>query len=836
VNLRTEEIPAELEFWLDCPVAGVQVGAELQVKGWVFSRIRRIEAVIARGLDGEVRMPYGQPRPDVALRFPGHAAASRSGFSGVLPWPGGAGQVQVIAVLEGGRRVRMASRPVVVPQVSSWGFVFEAAGKALTAWREGRLEPSPERWLLHLRNLRRSMQEALPATRDFAPVADRDVLLARYESDLNHFLTSGARLDLRPRAARPEVSVLMPLFNRAELTLRALRALAKIAEPSLEVVLVDNGSTDRTAALLDRLDGARCLRNRDNQGFLRATNLAAAAARGRALLMLNNDVEVAPGSVAAALATLDSAADVGAVCARLVLPDGSLQEAGGIIWQDGSCLGYGRAGDPRAPEFSFQRDVDYGSAAFLLTPRAVWTELRGFDSGFAPAYYEDSDYCARLWQTGRRVVYQPAARVTHFEFASSTSRETALAMQSKHREIFFAKHRAWLAGQSLADPARALWARSRPSHARRILVLDDRVPHGWLGAGFPRANHLLRILVELGWQVTLCPLSEPHEAWDAVYLDVPATVEVMLGVGATGLPGFLERRPGFFDCVLVSRPHNLQRLLVAQSPVRSRVIYDAEALFAEREVAARRLRGEAVSEKEAARLLEDELAQARDATAVLTVGPRERAQIELPGAPAVFTVGHALQPVPTAPPFAERRGFLFVGALHDESSPNVDSVQWLVREVWPRVQACLGPTAALDLVGETTLAEVLRLAGASVRVWGKLDDLTARYEQARVFVAPTRFAAGLPFKVHHAAAHGVPVVATPLLAQQLGWQGGRDLLVADDAQAFADACVRVHEDAALWQRLREAALARVTSDCSPAAFKDQLAAALAYVFDHEEQE
>src|SRR5262249_1916395 len=153
--------------------------------------------------------------------------------------------------------------------------------------------------------------------------------------------------------------------------------------------------------------------------FLLAVNQAAREARGEYLLLLNNDAQLLPGSLAAAIATLESGVDIGAVGARIILLDGMLQEAGSIIWRDGSCLGYGRGDDPFAPMYMFRRDVDYCSGAFLLTPRRVWEQLGGFDEQFKPAYYDETDYCVRLWERGLRVVYEPNAAVLHYEFASS---------------------------------------------------------------------------------------------------------------------------------------------------------------------------------------------------------------------------------------------------------------------------------------------------------------------------------------------------------------------------------------------------------------------------------
>jgi len=96
------------------------------------------------------------------------------------------------------------------------------------------------------------------------------------------------------------------------------------------------------------------------------------------------------------------------------------------------------------------------------------------------------------------------------------------------------------------------------------------------------------------------------------------------------------------------------------------------------------------------------------------------------------------------------------------------------------------------------------------------------YNRARLFVAPTRFSAGIPLKICEAAAHGLPTVATSLAGRQLGWEHERELLLADDPRSFANACTQLYTDPSLWNQLRANVLKRVGADFSPNAFSDQL--------------
>ncbi len=645
---------------------------------------------------------------------------------------------------------------------------------------------------------------------------------ARAETALTDFLDGPNRLVL-PAAEKPLISVVLVLFNRAELTLACLRSIVTHCDLPAEVLIVDNASTDRSGELLARLSGAWIERNDNNRGFVVAVNQAAAAARGEYLLLLNNDAELLPGALAAAVAAATSSSDVGAVGGRILLLDGRLQEAGSLIWSDGSCLGYGRGQDPDAPEFRFRREVDYCSGAFLLTPRALFQQLGGFDEAFAPAYYEETDYCVRLRRQGWRVLYEPEAVIRHVEFASSAGTEQALALQADHRELFCQRHADFLSGQARPEPARALFARS-PRRGQRLLLIDDRVPDPSLGAGYPRAREFLHALVEQGVELTFYPVVEQREDWTAVRAVLRPEIEVMQGHGLVGLADFIRARKGFYETVVISRPHNLRQVRQALADDLSafgcqRLVYDAEAVMATREIARRQLLGERIDPPAARRLVDEEVELARGVDCVITVSEREKALYAERGFARVEVLGHRLEPSPTPCPFDQRAGFLFVGALRDDASPNVDSLLWFCEQVAPRLRQALGDAFRLYVAGDARAQALAALDEDWLHFLGPLASLQPVFDACRVFVAPTRFAAGIPHKLHAAAAHGIPAVATSLLAEQLNWRDGRELLVADTPTAFAAACMRLYRQHDCWEHVRRCALAAVERDGSAAGFE-----------------
>lgn len=646
--------------------------------------------------------------------------------------------------------------------------------------------------------------------------------------DLRSFLASDDRLVFEMPGDAPKLSIILVLYNQAELTFHCLQSLQRDAGLPVEIIILDNGSTDYTAALLERLDGVTILRNTENLHFLRGVNRAAHEAHGKHLLLLNNDARVLPMAIPTAIARLEEDEGIGAVGGPIVLLDGTLQEAGSIIFNNAACLGYGRGRDPGEAEFRFRRDVDYCSGAFLMMRRALWEELGGFDESFAPAYYEETDLCMRIWETGRRVVYDPDVKIVHFEFGSSKTSDAAIELQKRNSDIFRFKHAKALSSRHLPVTAPPVRARQRRDSAPRLLVVDDRVPMPNLGSGYPRAAQMLSEISAAGWSATLYSTAVPYFSCEKAYKAIPATTELTYGEPNVSLANFLRDRLGCFDTILISRPHNMVRFrkAVAQVPGWERVpiLYDAEAIFAERDFALSQLGSGKVFDYRQA--LADELALAKGVRTVFSVSGTEAATFRAHGYNDVRILGHALSPRPVGDGPEGRQNMLFVGALDDDHSPNVDSLDWFVRTVMPRIDAAIGTDWWLDVAGRAGARTLRTLESNRVRIHGKIDDLDPFYARSRIFIAPTRYAAGIPMKVHEAASVGLPTVATDLLARQLSWTHGQELMCATGPDDFAACCVKLHRDDTLWSLLRAGGLASIRRDCAPEAFRDTLRGAL----------
>jgi GT2 family glycosyltransferase len=660
-------------------------------------------------------------------------------------------------------------------------------------------------------------------------VALKQRLREAWAKELIAFLASDQRIRLKT-SEMPEVSIIIVLHNSAELTLEHLKSLKPaLAKVLCELIIIDNASSDRTHELLRRIDGARIILNDCNLHFLRAVNQGAREVRGNHVLLLNNDTRIKSDSIAIAKQILEENEDVGAVGGKLILLDGTLQEAGSIIWDDGACLGYGRGRNPFETEFEFRRDVDYCSGAFLMLRRKLCERLGWLDERYAPAYYEETDLCMRIRAAGYRIVYEPTVEISHFEFGSAESSEEALALQARNFEIFKSVHYTALQERHYPRGTPLLKARSA-SHEPRILIIDDRIPFSHLGAGYPRAAELIRAMRTQGWEISFYPLIYPGVDMAAARAVFPAEMEIVADHGEYGLNSFLRERDGLYDAVLISRPRNMDIFRNACPPgyvQRTNIIYDAEALLIEREVLRRKVLGTPLSDTTYREELAKEIALTRGARAVTTVSEREAALFQRETDAKVHVIGHRLTAQPTGTPFKQRKDVLFVGALNGrrETAPNIDGLLWFVERVMPVLDGKMGDYQLL-VAGRIESDDVEGLANDRVKLLGMVDDLETLYAGCRIFIAPTRFAAGIPLKVLEASARGLPTIGTSVVSSQLGRTHGNDILVADEPAAFANCCWRLYEDAALWERIRIASLESVGRECSPERFDASLKALL----------
>ena len=629
-----------------------------------------------------------------------------------------------------------------------------------------------------------------------------------------------------PVSDAPHVSLVIPVHGKLPYTLACLRSLAKYgAQAAFEVIVVDDASPDASADTLAQVDGLRLLRNAENLGFVGSCNAGAAAARGEFLLFLNNDTQATLGWLDALLRCFAERADCGIAGSRLVYPDGRLQEAGALVFADGSCWNAGRFETRDAAAFRHRREADYVSGAALMIRREIFQRIGGFDTRYAPAYYEDTDLAFAVRQLGLRVYYEPSSTVIHCEgISAGTDHDAGMKRHQRPNQTKFVEKRTTeLAAQP--PPGTPLERAMRWKRRGRVLVVDTTAPEPSRDSGSLRLTAILRILDGQGWSTLFHPddgraTSHEIDALGALGCEVLCTPEV------AGLPDWLRRHGRELHAVMLCR-HTVAgqyEALVRRHAPQARLLFDTVDLHFLREQRAAELAGSTAMLRQAESSRRSELALIAQADISFVVSRHEQALLKelLPDA-QVKLLSNVHEVHGCRRPHAERRDLVFIGGYGHP--PNCDAMSWIASELLPCMRRNL-PDLRLHVLGDVPDAARRELATPGLEFHGRVADLAPWLDSCLASLAPLRFGAGVKGKINMAMSYGVPVIATTIAVEGMQLENGVNVLVADTADAFAVAVAQLRDDGALWQRLSTHGLDNVRQHFSPKAAAAALRRAL----------
>jgi GT2 family glycosyltransferase len=596
------------------------------------------------------------------------------------------------------------------------------------------------------------------------------------------------------------VTVVIPVYGKLSYTLRCLRSIAITWSYTINptIVVVDDCSPDDSVFELIGIPGITILRNGTNAGYLHSSNRGAAMATTPYVCFLNNDTEVQGGWLDTLVQALEADSTIGAAGSKLIYPDGTLQEAGSIIWSDGTGWNYGRGDDPAKAEYQIRREVDYCSAASLLVRSNVLREIGGFDDRYAPAYYEDVDLCFAVQRRGFRVIYEPRSEVIHYEGVSSGTQLTdgVKRFQEINRPKFVEKWQGVLVNH-LPPSAENLERAMKRNTAKTILVIDSYVPMHDREAGSNRLFKIIGAFRQLDYKVLFFPDNgAPIEPYSGQLTNMG--VEVVYAPPETTdqhrvLASLLRR----VDLAWICRPELCEKYLpTVRESSTVPIVYDTIDLHFARE--RRRAELEGGDETTWRRLQEIELSMARAADLVITVTDVERDELATYGVEHVDVIPtiHDIEPHDDIS-FDARSGLVFIGGY--SHTPNVDAALWLCNDIMPVVWRRV-PNMTVALLGSGPPPAVTDLRSERVRVTGFVADVGPYFEDARLFVAPLRYGAGMKGKIGHALSFGLPLVTTTVGVDGYDLTDGVNCAIADDTRSFALAIVKLYSDRELWER------------------------------------
>ncbi|MNB79809.1 putative S-adenosylmethionine-dependent methyltransferase [compost metagenome] len=609
----------------------------------------------------------------------------------------------------------------------------------------------------------------------------------------------------------PLVSIIIPVYNQWMYTYSCLASIYKNTEGiPYEIILADDMSTDETININNYIENIVVVRDGENRGFLLNCNNASSYCKGKYIFFLNNDTNVTPGWLSALIEVAENDKNIGIVGSKLVYPDGRLQEAGGIIWNDASGWNYGRLDDPEKPEYNYLKEADYISGAAILVRKEDWDTLGGFDTRYVPAYFEDSDLAFGIRSLGHKVVLQPKSVIIHFEGIShGTDTNSGIkSYQIQNKEKFMEKWSKVLKEDHFLNSEHVFWARDRSKNKKTIVVVDHYVPHYDKDAGSRCTYLYLNLFVSMGFHVVFIG--------DNFYKHEPYTtqlqqlgIEVLYGNHyAKNIMKWIKTNGKYIDYVYLNRPHiSIKYIHEFRKNTEAKIIYFGHDLHFVRELRNYELTQNPSLLKSADewKRIEYELFNASDVVHVVGTYEQGVLKKDFPNKPIrnipLYPYQQLYKEKKLIPSFAERQGLLFVGGFNH--APNYDGVVWFIDEIFGGIQAEISDIK-LYIVGSNPPADLIERQNSSIIVTGFVTDeeLERYYDSSRLVVIPLRYGAGVKGKVVEAAYHQVPMVTTSIGAEGLP-DAQSVMIIHDESTKFSKAVVELYQDEQKWRAISD---------------------------------
>jgi len=602
-----------------------------------------------------------------------------------------------------------------------------------------------------------------------------------------------------PKLLNPEISIVITVHDQVHFMYKCLESVYLNTEPCYELIIIDDCSTGETKDLLSGIENIRIFRNETNSGIIKSRNKSIDLALGRYIVFLNNDIIVTEKWLEPLVECMKDE-HVGAVGPRLIYPDGTLKEAGGIIWADGSTSHFGRGDGSAKPLYNYVRPVDCCSGAALVVRKDLLNSLGGFDSRYEPGHYEDTDLCLSICVEGYRVMYQPQSLVIHFGDISGYSLKSEnTKFQMINKEKFYQKWKPVLE-RTFLQPSESNEFKARNHRVgKHILVIDHHILTPDRDSGSHRMSLILQTLLEQGHSVTFI---EGFPTTSVEYTDQmrQAGIEVLSGRHALFYRSYLRNYGKFYDLVILSRLHvALKKIDVIKKYCQSAsVIYDTVDLEYIRQLRRAKVEGDIQLERYAQKQKKAESGLLSHVHRVWTVSEDDRNAL-LQDTPylTIDVIPDIYSIVPSFKPFDKRSDLLFVGGFNH--LPNSDAIIWFLKDIFPLIRQKI-PGMRVFIIGENPPQEIKALSEEDVIITGYVKDISDYLCCCRVFIVPLRYGAGLKGKVIQSMAHHMPLVTTTIGAEGTFLVDGQSAFIADEAEEFARKVILLYQNHEIWEK------------------------------------
>ena len=615
-----------------------------------------------------------------------------------------------------------------------------------------------------------------------------------------------------PAISVPKVSIIIPVYNQFDYTYKCLKSILEFTNGiDYEIIIADDVSSDTTQDIHKYIKNIKVVRNEKNLGFLLNCNNAAKEAKGEYILFLNNDTNVQKNWLSSLLETIENDTTIGMVGSKLVYPDGRLQEAGGIIWNDASGWNYGRLDNPEKPEYNYVKEADYISGAAIMIRTNLWKEIGGFDKRYVPAYYEDADLAFEVRKHGYKVILQPRSVVVHFEgISNGTDTSSGLKQyQIVNKDKFYDKWKEVLKKEHSEHGQNVFSSRDRSINKKTLLFIDHYVPHYDQDAGSKATLHYLELFTKHDMNIKFLGdnfYNYPGTPYVSTLEQMG--IEVLSGeYYANNWEKWIEENAKSFDYIVLSRPHiTIKYLDIIKKYSDAKIIYYAVDLHYLREEREYELKKDKKILKSSMywKDLEFDIMKKSDLTcfySYVEVDEIAKEDSSINTIQIPLYIYDKFEEVNYS--HKDRQDIMFVGGFGHPA--NTDGIIWFVNKVLPLIHQSL-PDIHFYIIGSKPPPKILAMSNEYITVTGFISDeeLETYYDKCKLVVAPLRFGAGVKGKVVEALYNGMPLITTSIGAEGLP-NIENVLKISDNALEFANNAIEIYTNEAMGMRLSQEA-------------------------------
>ncbi|GGI22893.1 glycosyltransferase family 4 protein [Pedobacter mendelii] len=346
---------------------------------------------------------------------------------------------------------------------------------------------------------------------------------------------------------------------------------------------------------------------------------------------------------------------------------------------------------------------------------------------------------------------------------------------------------------------------------KTILIIDDDLPQHDKSSGSKRLFELLKLFKKLNLNIVFLPNNglklEPYYTELKQY-----GVEVLLNnPDRKGLLKTLNQLLNKIDYAWISRPMlNIEFQKLIKKNKNTKIIFDTVDLHFVRMLRQAENENNEKLKRKALKFKKLELELANKSDATITVTDTEKVLLENENIKNVYVVPniHQLQIPLQEISFKDRKGIVFIGGYKHE--PNIDAVKWFMHEILPKIWNSLDKIPVY-LLGSFPTNEISAFANENVFVPGYIEDVSEYFLKSKVFIAPLRYGAGMKGKIGQSLEFGLPIVSTSIGAEGMNLIHENNVLIADEADDFANEVIRLYQNENLWKEIKENAFKAIVA-------------------------